>query len=465
LVVVAWMFGAGWMYITTGAAMTRYAQLLGVGGFGFGLLAALPYMGALAQLPSSFFIERYGKRKAVFLATGLAHRLLWLAVALIPWVLPDAWWWLALVLLVGLSSVSGHMATPAWVSWMADLVPARIRGRYFSRRMQIGQMVGLVVTLLVGHALDRAGAALMQTVSLALALAAVVGTIDMLIFLPVPEPATIQPDPQLSVWRLVRDPLRDRNFRRYLGFTATITFGIGYIPQFVWLYLFDVVGLSNAKANLMLVVVPLLVTMTVFPVWGRLIDRLGRKPVLIIAGLLVVHGGAVWIFVTPQHWFLGYMAAMIATAAWPGIEVANFNMLLSLSAASAGRRQVSAYLALNSMVAALAGIASGLFGGLVAEMLRDWRGELLGWPLTYHGVLFLISTLLRLGALGWLAGLEDRKAHSTRAALRYMGTNFYSNVQQAIFTPARVIQQFGRWTYRLNRTPRRRPPPPGSAGG
>ena len=81
LVTLAWVFGAAWMYITTGAALTRFAQWLDMPKFGFGLLAALPFAGALSQLPASYMVERYGGRKRTFLIAGIIHRALWLAIA------------------------------------------------------------------------------------------------------------------------------------------------------------------------------------------------------------------------------------------------------------------------------------------------------------------------------------------------------------------------------------------------
>jgi MFS family permease len=453
-VVVAWLFGAVWMFITTGAAMTQFGKLVGMSPFGFGVLAALPFFGALAQLPTSLVIERWGNRRSVFLVTCVVHRMLWLAVAAVPWVLPDAHVASAVLLVIGVSAVFGHMATPAWVSWMADLVPTRLRGRYFSRRIQLGQLVGLCATVIVGLLLDRAEVAglevLLRTVSILFAAASVCGTIDILIFLKVPDEKR-EAKPALQFWALIRGPLGDRSFRRYLAFTATLTFGIGFIPPFVWLYLLDEVKLTNFQASMMLQVVPLMVTMGMLPLWGRLTDRLGRKPVLVIAGLMIVHGAAVWIFVTREHWWLGYMASLIATAAWPGMELANFNFLLGMSGSEGGRRQGSAYVALNSLVAALAGMVSGLAAGVLAEALKNWRGSIAGWPLTYHGVLFLLSAALRLLALAWLIGLDDTKAVSTRMALRYIGSNIYSNVQQAIFTPVRLLGSLGKWTYRVGR--------------
>jgi len=457
LVFYAWFFGAIWMYLTSGAPLTQYAKGLRLGGFEFGLLAALPYLGALAQFPGSFLIERYGRRKAVFLGFGIAQRLVWGLIALIPWALPDRAWPAALLILVTLSAASGHLASPAFVSWMADLVPYRLRGRYFSRRSQLGQAVGIVVTLVIGYLLDRAQlvdrATLLRTISIAFAAGAVVGAVDYVCFVPVPAREHRSPDRRLSLAAVLRQPLANRSFRRFLGFNATLTFGIGYIGQFIWLYLLDVVGMDNMQANLMLVVVPGVVTMTCYPLWGRLVDRLGRRPVLIIACLLIVHGALAWIFVRKDNWWLGYLAALLATAAWPGIEVASFNLILGMIRSKGDERsRGSSYVAINSLVVAGAGMLSGLFGGAVAHWLGNaWRGTFLGWPLTYHGVLFLISGGLRLASLAWLIGLEDPHAYGTRAAVRYMAANIYSNVQQALFMPTRgIARRLRHWSYSRN---------------
>jgi MFS family permease len=452
LVMLAWVFGAAWVYMTTGATLTRYAQLLQLPKFGFGLLAAMPFAAALFQLPASYFLERFGFRKRFFLLFNIVHRLLWVAVAAVPWVIPDAWWWPGLLVLFGVSSILGQLATPAWVSWMADLVPSRMRGRYFSRRIQLGQLVGLCITVAIGYMLDRANLVgpemLLKTISVALVAASILGTIDICCFFGVTDPP-LKIDPHLSVWDLIRQPLADRSFRRFLAFTATLTLGTGFVGQFCWLYVFEVVGMSNMRANVMLLVMPLLVNMVAYPFWGRLIDRLGRKPVLIISGLLIVHGGASWIFVTPLNWVWGYLGVIIATAAWPGVELGTFNFILGMTQSRSGRRLRSAYIAVNSVVSATAGILSGLLGGALAEAMGDWSGVLLGWPLTYHGVLFIISGALRLAALGWLFGLEDTRAYTTRAALRYMGTSIYSNLQQAVFVPGRLLLQLSRWTYEI----------------
>jgi len=459
-ILIAWLFGASWLFATSGAPLTRFAKLLGLPPFGFGVLAALPFAGALVEVPASLFIARFGHRKTLIIAAGMSYRALWVGIALIPWVLPTPWWWPALLVIRALSSLGGHVMRPAVLSWFADVIPGRIRGRFFSRWTQGGRLVGLVVTLIVGPLLDWAQeigqTALLRTISIVFAVAAVMGMIDFLWLIPLPDVAH-KPEPRIRLRQLFGHPLRDKNFLHYLGYTVTLTLAMGYIGQFVFLYLFDVVGVSHARANLMLMAVPLVISILVVRPWGRLIDRLGCKPTMVIAGVLIIHGAAAWILVTPQHQWPGFMVVVVAMAAWPGVELANFNMLLAMSESKEGKRQGSAYVAVNSVAVAVAGTLSGLFGGAMARALGDWRGSLLGLTITYHGVLFLISGGLRFLALLWLVGLEEPRAYPTRAAVRYVFSNVYSNLQQALFAPARVLVKLSRLAVVVSqRTLRRR---------
>lgn len=447
---VAWWFGAAWMSLTSGATLTRFAQQAGLGEFGFGLLAALPFVAAFAQLPASLFIERYGHRKHVFLWFNLVHRSLWFVIALIPWLFPKGMLPFALVSLMGLSAITSQVTAPAWISWIADLVPARIRGRYSSRRSQAGQVVSLFMVIVAGVALDWAeaisGVALGRMMSLLLAVGSILGIVDILFFLNIPDRSAHAANADMQLRELILHPLRNRSFRHFIGFTATLAFATGYVGQFMWLYLFDVLKVSNMQANLLLVTGPVLASLVGLPFWGRMIDRLGRKPVAIIAGIGVVPGAAVWLLVSPGQIFPGYLGVLFCAFVWPAIDLANYNILLGLVERRSGFGQNTAYVAVNSLVIAVAGVLSGLFGGLVAKWLSGWHGCLLGLPLTYHGVLFLLSGLFRLMALPWLRGIEDPRAFSARDAMRYIAADMYSNIQNTMTMPVRLA---GRVTYKL----------------
>ena len=454
-VLVAWLFGAAWMSITTGAVLTRFARDLGMSEFGFGLLAAVPFVAALGQLPGSFFLERYGHRKLLFLVGNLLHRVLWLVIALIPWLVPAGKGPVALIVLMALSATLNHAVSPCWHSWLLDIVPSRIRARYISRRIQAGQVVSMTLTVITGIALDQAervsGLALSRMLSVLLFAAAIPGIIDILFFAVIPDRQTHGRIQNFGMKHLLREPLSNRSFRWYLVFSALLTFSVGLVGQFTWLYVFDVVKISNLMANLLLIAFPQLVALSCAPFWGRMIDRLGRKPVAILSGAGVVHGAVVWIFVGEGHLFPGYAGILLAAFAWPGLELASYNILLGLVERKAGVAKNTAYVAINSVVVAGAGLLSGLFGGVLAHQLKNWHGEWLGLPVTYHGVLFLTSSVLRIVALGALLKIEEPGAFTTREAFRYMASTMYSNLQGMLLMPVRLAK----WSYKEQASRRR----------
>ncbi len=449
-ILVAWIFGAAWQSITTGAVLTRYAKSLHVSEFGFGILAAIPFIAAFAQLPASFLIERYGHRKRVFLIANLIHRFVWLVIAVIPWLVSAKHGSMGLITLMLVSSLSQHTTAPAWYSWLSDMVPTRIRGRYLSRRTQAGQIVSLILTVAVGMALDWAegvsGFALSRVLSALLAVAALCGLADILFFVRIPDHGEHHKNQQYGWQDLFVKPLRNRSFRRYLGFTAMMTFSIGYVGQFSWLYAFDVAHMSNIKANFLLITCPMILAMFGVPFWGRMIDRLGRKPVGLISTAFVIQGGVLWILIREGSVMPAYLGILVAAFAWPGVDLSSYNILLGLVRQERGGGRNTAYVALNSVVVATAGTLSGLFGGLLAGWLKDWHGDFLGLPMTYHCILFLMSMFFRFFALLCLRGIDDPRAFPARQAIQYMAADMYSNVQNALMVPVRLA---GKWSYKV----------------
>jgi len=460
------------MWTISGAAMTQFARGLGLPDAGFGLLAALPFIGTLFQLPASWVQERFGRRKAWFILTLTTSRLLWIATALIPWIVPPSWGpcrWILLLVTVGVSWVCAHLGGPAFMSWFSDLVPRRIRGRYIAQRNTVTLPLTLLTTLGVGWWLRRAELTgddpLLTVTSLVIGGAGVLGVLDILCFLKVDDPAPNRGQPSTAWGRMLLMPLRSKNFRRYLIYNFTLMLGLGFLGQYIWLFVFDQGQVSPLTANLMLIAVPLVLRAVAYPIWGRLADRLGKKPVMLIAGGMFTLGPLGWLLISPDHLLLGFLLTMISPLAWPGLEIANFNFMLDLAETRKGQRGGSAYIAINSIVVGVGGALSGLIGAAVARGLADLRiewvlGAGIGGVLTYHGVLFILSMALRMAALVWAATLVEPRATGTRDALRHMTAALYSNVRQGLMMPTRVIGRASQRSYRLLPAKRAKPPQP-----
>jgi len=144
---------------------------------------------------------------------------------------------------------------------------------------------------------------------------------------------------------------------------------------------------------------------------------------------------------------MGYLAGMAGAALWTGIEIANFNLVMELSTkADAGNSGggSSSYIAVNTIVTNVAGLAGGLASGVIAQMLGDWHWQPLATLKTfnYFDVLFVLSALLRLAAvLIFLPHIHEPEARPSVETLRFMTSNIYNNLIGLALQPIRTIQR------------------------
>ncbi|MEO6436847.1 MAG: MFS transporter [Tepidisphaeraceae bacterium] len=460
LVTVSWVFGSVWATAIGGAPFSLFARDLHASEFQIGLLAALPFLASLVSMPASLLTERTGARKKIFLIALYVQRLLWVPIALIPlWIMTRGSEnsGLAIAVFMGLTLLmhsAGAMGGPAWLSWMADIVPDRVRGKYFSRRRQWGILSAIPTALAVGwlldhyagHAAGGGGLSTLHWCAIIFVVSAVFGVIDIHMFQYVPD-VPMEPRRQESVLKLLGGPLRDGQFLHFAGFVATLTFAVSFMGQFVTFYLLDKVGVTGTGIQLMLLVAPMLTQLVVLPVWGRAVDRMGKRPVMAIASLGLVPVGLGWCFMGPGMAWLGYLLSAAGAALWTGVEVANLNFVLEFSGSQdkdGGESAGSAYVAMNSVIINVAGCLGGLSAGVIAMLLKDWHMDIALFGLHsvgFYEVLFALSGILRgVAALAFLPGLREPDARPTAEAIRFMGSNIYNNLFNAILMPLRALR-------------------------
>lgn len=138
--------------------MTPFALALNASPLQIGFLSSISGLAApLSQFFSSRFLLKYNRKKIV-LNFVLLSALMWIPVAVISLFMKFNIFssYLPVLLIVFYSllvSLSGF-AYPAWFSWMGDLVPIGIRGRFFSKRNKILGSVGLITVIFAGFFLD-----------------------------------------------------------------------------------------------------------------------------------------------------------------------------------------------------------------------------------------------------------------------------------------------------------------------
>jgi MFS family permease len=402
------------MTLTSGAFLTGYALLLGANDFELALLLALPMLAQGMQLPGAYWVERSGKRRNWVRWFSGMSRMLWLPMALVPLLelsIPHIWVFLGLF---GLAHLLMQSGVPAWITWMADLVPKRIRGRYFSQRNRLAGSFAIACSLGGGFVIDHfRGQESPYSGYLTLFLVAV-GAALIAFFLigRQPEPATTpQVLPSLHDY-LVR-PFRDPGYRRILTFYIALLFPVGVSAPYFSAHL-----IKTLEWDFRLVAATSIGTAltSIFfePFWGRLIDRHGHRPVLMLCAMGIVQL-PLYYALSPYSWYWPFFAnALLAGVFWPGFNLAMFNLLLSATPQEGKAGFLAMQAALNGFVNFL---ASGL-GGILALSLAGTHLMWQGLEFNNYQLLFFLSAGMRLPCLLLLRKVEEPKATGTFVLVR-----------------------------------------------
>lgn len=392
------------------------------------MLAALPFASQVFQLPAAWLTQRFGARAVAVVATA-GSRLVWLPMALVPLYLGpgrDR----ELPLFIGVVTVAALMAVVgnnAWTAWMAAIVPRAIRGRYFSRRTVYVTIAGTSATLAVGvivDALTRRGFHEEGLAALAgLGCAAGVVTVVLLLRQHDPDHGRRRRRPD---WRGLRIALRDEracSFARYLAlWNAAVALSAGFFG----FHMLANLGTGLALAALHGVAVAL-VRIVSAPLWGRAVDRLGARPVLVLCSFGIALVPALWLFASPSFLWPIALEAVIAGALWGGHGIATMDLTMHLSAG----RQRPFYLAVFGAAGGLAFATTSVLAGFFASQLPA-RFDVLGRAWTSMHVLFLLSALARAVAALPALRIEEADARSVRELLRALGADIGDGLRRRV---------------------------------
>ena len=381
------IFAVQYVTLTGGTLLTTFLLALGADAEQIGLVAALPLLGALLQPVGAEVVRRRnGRRKSVVLAAGIADVVLWGGVvAAVAW-LPPGRAVAAVVGVIALQQAASAFVGVAWTSWISDLVPPSLRGRYFGRRNVVCNALGAATAVGAGAAVRAAGDAPLPTF-LALIGAGVAFRLVSLGFLarqPEPRPAVSAPG---GIAAQLRGPLAHPAFRRLLVAQGAWGFGVNLASPFFTVYMLEEAGVDAGTA---LAFAALATVANLFGqrVWGPLCDRYGDHEVLRVTALAAALQPAWWLLTSPGTTGVALMGMLSFTGgfAWAGVALATGNLTMRL----APEKGKTAFFAAQGAVAGAAGAAGALLGGALAT--SAFAGALKG--------LFLTSAAVRVGA--WL---------------------------------------------------------------
>jgi MFS family permease len=390
---------------TSGGVLTAWALYLEMSPVLIGVLGALPFTAQLVHLPASWVTRRLGGRKAALWTIGLSRQCV-LPLTCLPFLPVDPGVKQAVFLTcasaTAMLSVAGNNA---WTSWMGDLVPGAVRGRYFGRRSALCALAATCASLTAGLVLDlgrnaaHAGVALCALTITACA----AGAVTTLLLRRQHEPRRASP-PQAAPLCDALAPIRDVRARSLLAFQLAWSAAGGIAAAFYPLHMIGNLRMGFARMALYTAAVAAF-RMLAAPLWGRVMDRAGTRPVLVSSAFALGLSPLLWIFAAEDRLWPLAIDAALSGAANAGLSLATFALPLALSRPSTRSFYVGALAAAGGLAAGIGSAAGGTFVKFLPEA---W--SLLGQPLVSAHALFLAGAAARLCAAGLALRVDEQPA-------------------------------------------------------
>lgn len=272
------------------AFLTKFVIMLNATPIQFAVLSAIGQVSQVFQPLGAFVTKRRTKRKGVvltlqFIGCGIA-----LIYGILPFIFSSGYAIRAFLILLFLSVSLLSIAGNAWIGWISDVIPLRVRARFFSALSQYVMLTAVAVSygfsLFIDHFSMRGRQSFQQstfftsenlsvgfTIIFFVAVVAAFSGLGVLSRLPEKE-KKIEEESTAGMFFF---PMRDDNFRRFLLYNCwwMLAVGIGapfwqpFMLQKLRMSLFEVqiYGSINVAASIL-----------VLRLWGRLIDAYGNRP-------------------------------------------------------------------------------------------------------------------------------------------------------------------------------------------
>jgi MFS family permease len=402
------IFASIFSLATGGVLLSNFLVQLDASPVIFGMLSSIPMVVNLIQPVGAYISEQSKSRFEYSLLTFGASRLLWISLVLGVIAFSQGFvnnqQLIILTLIVLLcSNLLGGLGSASWLSWLAMIVPSKLRGRYFGLRTSASNFTNLLCVPLGGLMISSWYGGTIQGYALVLFISIICGIISLgCQYFQVDVNPQIQ-NHQLAQFcqsknnhnsqlkndicktetNIITNIRQDPNFLIFLLYFSIWMLAVHLSAPFFNLYLLDTLNLDvslvtiysslQTGANLLMLIF-----------WGKLADKIGNRSILIFVGLFVAITPLLWIGIGNREldiWLWLPLLHIFAGITWAAIDLCTTNMYLSIAPVV----NQSIYFAIAAAVAGVSGALGTTVGGFIAQIPSF--GGLIG--------LFALSTICR----------------------------------------------------------------------
>jgi len=373
-------------------------------------------LGPLSQLFSSRLIEKHSRKKiilkAVFLEALMWLPLITIAILFYKGILTSI---LPFLFLLSFSFyiILANIGSPAWFSWMGEIVDEDYRGRWFSKRNLINGFVAVILAISSSFLLDyfKKNNWIMFGFIILFSLALTARLMSWNVFKKQYEPKIkLKEGYYFSFLDFIKQSPKN-NFGRFTIFRAFLGFTCSISAPLLAVHL-----LRNLKFNYTIYIIIILsgaiFSLFVLELWGKFADKYGNYTVLGITCILIPIIPILWVLF-PYPIYLILVPSLIGGISWAGFNLAAGNFIYDNVHQQKRGLAISYYNMLTGIGVFLgAGIGAILIKFLTLSLTRSIF------------IIFIIGSIARMMVVFW--GLP--KIKETRKKRRFNSSKALKNI-------------------------------------
>ena len=385
--------------LAVGSTLTAYALLLGAGNIAIGFLGAIPFIGNMIHLLSSYLIEKGASAKKIALWASFFARPFYLIAAILCFFQGSSWTIPVLIISLLCSYLIGSLCGGAWMPWMKVLVPTRLMGRFFSHRFK-WMMIAKIICFIFAFCLVKIAQPYpngeLYSYAFLIFLAFLISLYAAYTFIHV-EDKKIETKSEMSFAKKISHTFKNKPFSKLLTALSVLNFSINFITPFLTVFM-----LKNLNVEMSTIIALTLLQWVIYTFvikkWGKMSDKKGPDKILI---------ASIPIFILCTFIFMGLnmyplkeielLAVLILVNILLGISTAALTLgINNTSLLYMPKNMSSVYLSVNSVfksfAAALGSIVAGLslnWFNTFADILNITNKTVFQWNLFYLTTIIL----------------------------------------------------------------------------
>ena len=354
------MTGVGETYLGTFAIFLQGSPLQ------VGALATLPpFFGSLCQALGVWLLEHFRKRRILIVGSAIAQALIWLPIALIPYIWGSGEFAVSILIVLTLlywGAIS--ISSPIWNSLIGDLVPAESRGAFFGIRNQWISVVTIVALILAGTTLQitKSNNATLLGFTILFATAGIARLLSAYFLSKHEDKAYHSAATDYFNFAQFIRRTRHSNYVKFVFFFSFMNFSISIIGPYFAVYMLRDLHFSYLQFTI-ITATAIFAQLLTMQGWGKLADQVGSKKILTVCAIGTTTLPFLWL--VSANFFYILVIQTLAGFLWAGYNLSASNFLFD-AVSPPKRARCFAY---QSIISSFFAFSGSLLGGYLMSVL------------------------------------------------------------------------------------------------